>query len=159
MLPIVGDDEPLVRSYLEHFLVDAKDYKTFAPYVNDDYLKHVFAETKIVNGLGDAEEAVFADAAGRVQQLKERIDLDFAFTNKTELAADDPVGARPVREECRHADRQSLRDQHAEFLSPERSTKIGSDINLDGLVANEEKTYTYNEPPLRRVERHFEFPQ
>ena len=39
LLPIVGDDEPLVRSYLEHFLLDAKDYKIFAPYVNDQYLK------------------------------------------------------------------------------------------------------------------------
>ena len=27
LLPIVGDVEPLVRSYLEHFLLDANDYK------------------------------------------------------------------------------------------------------------------------------------
>ena len=52
----VGDDEPLVRSYLEHFFVDADDYKAYAPYINDQYLKQVFAETKIVNGLGDAEK-------------------------------------------------------------------------------------------------------
>ena len=40
----------------------------------------------------------------------------------------------------------------------EHLTEIGPDINLDGLVANEEKTYAYHEPPLRRVRRHFEFP-
>ena len=40
----------------------------------------------------------------------------------------------------------------------ENLNEIGPDINLDGLVANEEKTYTYKEPPLRRVRRHFEFP-
>ena len=40
----------------------------------------------------------------------------------------------------------------------EHLAEIGSDINLDGLVANEEKTYTYQEPPLLRVRRHFEFP-
>ncbi len=36
--------------------------------------------------------------------------------------------------------------------------EVGTEINLDGLVANEEKTYTYEQPPLRRVRRHFEFP-
>jgi hypothetical protein len=40
----------------------------------------------------------------------------------------------------------------------EQLKEIGPDINLDGLVANEEKTYTYKEPPLLRVRRHFEFP-
>lgn len=30
LLPPVGDDEPLVRSYLLHFLVDADDFKVYA---------------------------------------------------------------------------------------------------------------------------------
>ncbi len=41
LLPLVGDDEPLVRSYLAHFLLDADDYKVFAPYINDQYLNSV----------------------------------------------------------------------------------------------------------------------
>ena len=32
-----------------------------------------------------------------------------------------------------------------------------TDVNLDGLVANTEQTHAYNEPPLRRVARRFEF--
>ncbi|HEX6986841.1 MAG TPA: hypothetical protein VF170_15800, partial [Planctomycetaceae bacterium] len=55
MLPPVGDDEPLVRSYLEHFLLDAENYDDFLPFVHDEYLKHLFAETKITAGLGDPE--------------------------------------------------------------------------------------------------------
>ena len=38
-------------------------------------------------------------------------------------------------------------------------SEIDTDINLDGLVANEEKTFEYQDPPLRRIKRHFEFPQ
>jgi len=31
-------------------------------------------------------------------------------------------------------------------------------VDLDGLVAEEEKTYAYDEPPVRWVRRTFEFP-
>ncbi|NIL98960.1 MAG: hypothetical protein GTO62_18070, partial [Planctomycetales bacterium] len=49
-------DEPLVRSYLMHFFLDAANYDAYRPYVREDYLKHAFAETKIVHGLGDPEQ-------------------------------------------------------------------------------------------------------
>ena len=61
------------------------DYKEFEPYVNDVYLKHLFAETKIVDGLGDPEQWASLLPPEQFQQLKERVDIDFAFTNKTEL--------------------------------------------------------------------------
>ena len=67
LLPPIGNDEPLVRSYLKHFFVDADaTTKEFEPYINDVYLKHLFAETKIVNGLGDAEQWASHAAAGAV---------------------------------------------------------------------------------------------
>ena len=56
MLPIIGADEAMVRSYLKHFLVEAANTKEFEPYINDVYLRHLFAETKIVNGLGEPEQ-------------------------------------------------------------------------------------------------------
>jgi hypothetical protein len=37
------------------------------------------------------------------------------------------------------------------------NTEINTDINLDGLTPNWEYTYTYNEAPVRRVRRQFEF--
>ncbi|MEI8195829.1 MAG: hypothetical protein WCI73_07970, partial [Phycisphaerae bacterium] len=36
---------------------------------------------------------------------------------------------------------------------------INTDINLDGLVANEERTLEYTDAPLRRITRHFDFPK
>src|SRR5262249_43851917 len=39
-----------------------------------------------------------------------------------------------------------------------RLNEVETSINLDGLVPNEEKVYSYEEGPLRRVKRHFEFP-
>ena len=156
-LPPVGDDEPLVHSYLEHFLVDAKDYKAFEPYISDQYLKQVFAETKIVNGLGDAEKLYSLLPPEQYKQLKERIDLDFAYTNKTELAADEPVALDLF---VKNVDTLIVKvfEVNTQNFYREHLKEIGPDINLDGLVANEEKTYTYKEPPLLRVRRHFEFP-
>jgi hypothetical protein len=37
--------------------------------------------------------------------------------------------------------------------------EVNTDINLDGLVANEEMTFQYSETPLRRVRRRFDMPQ
>ena len=143
---------------LEHFLVDANDTKQFARYVNDQYLRQVFAETKIVNGLGDAERLYSMLSPEEYQQLKERIDLDFAYANKTELSADDPVALDLY---VKNVDTLIVKvfEINTQNYYREHLGEISSDINLDGLVANDEKTYTYHEPPLRRILRHFEFPQ
>ncbi|NIP96966.1 MAG: hypothetical protein GWO24_27450, partial [Akkermansiaceae bacterium] len=50
LLPI-PTDEPLVRDYLLHFLKDAENYDAYAPYLAEPWLKAVFAEAKIVNGI------------------------------------------------------------------------------------------------------------
>src|SRR6185295_1942839 len=157
LLPIVGDDQPLVRSYLLHFLAAAPDYKLYEPYIRDQYLKETLAEAKIVNGLGDAEKWYSLLPPEKYQALKERIDLDFAFTNKTEFAASAPVSldldVKNVGTLIVKVFRVNARNYYQQNLK-----ELGTELNLDGLVANEEKTYTYNDPPLRRVRRHFEFP-
>src|SRR5439155_12798969 len=43
LLPTIGADEELVRSYLKHSLVSADSPKEFEPYVNDVYLRQLFA--------------------------------------------------------------------------------------------------------------------
>ncbi len=40
----------------------------------------------------------------------------------------------------------------------EHQRAVNSDINLDGLVPNLQEKYEYDDPPLRRVKRHFAFP-
>ncbi len=78
MLPIIGADEAMVRSYLKHFLVEAANTKEFEPYINDVYLRHLFAEGKIENGLGDPESWASQLPPELFRQLKDRIDNDIA---------------------------------------------------------------------------------
>jgi hypothetical protein len=156
LLPPVGDDESLVRSYLAAFLVDAPNTKEFDPYLNDIYLQQLFAEVKIVNGLGDAEQWASQLPPARFQQLKDRVDLDFAFTNKTQFAPDEPVkldlflknvGTLIVK----------VFEINARSFYRTQLKEIDTDISLDGLVANVEQTYPPNASPLRRVPVKLEF--
>ncbi|NQU24829.1 MAG: hypothetical protein HQ567_26400 [Candidatus Nealsonbacteria bacterium] len=157
LLPPVGNDEPLVRSYLHHFFVDDADYKAFEPYLNDLYLKHNFAETKIVRNPGDDPQRWYAMLpAAQYKALKERIDLDFAPTNKERFAADEPVALDLDVKNVRTLIVKVFEINTQNFYR-QNLAEVDTDVNLDGLVANEEKTYEYNDPPLRRVSRHFEF--
>lgn len=158
LLPPIETDEALVRSYLAHFFVDATGYKEFEPYVESNYLKHLFAETKIVHGLGEPEQWASLLPPEAFQALKDRVDIDFAFTNPTEFATDDPV-----RLELQVKNVGTLIVKVFELNTKNyyrhELREVDTDINLDGLVANEETTYEYKDPPLRRITRKFEFPK
>jgi hypothetical protein len=158
LYPPIGMDEPLVREYLAHFFKAETAWKPYELYVNDLYLKHLFAETKIVNGLGDEEQWASLLPPEAFQALKERIDLDFAPTNKSQFLPEDVVSldldvknvstliVKVFEINTKSYYRQNLRE-------------IDTDINLDGLVPNSEQTVQYSDPPLRRIRRHFEFPK
>ncbi len=158
MLPPVGNDEPLVRSYLHQFFVKENTYKPYEEWVNDLYLKYNFAETKIVNGLGEPEEWYSMLPPDRYQKLKERIDLQFAYTNKPSFATDDSVSLDLM---VKNVESMIVKvyEINTENFYRDNLREIDTDVNLDGLVAGSEKTFKYTEPPLRRVRRHFDFPE
>lgn len=158
LLNPAGPDEHLVRDYLQHFFVASDSPKEFEPYVNDVYLKHLFAETKIENGLGDEEQWASQLPPEAFRQLKERIDIDFDLTNKTTFAAAEPVR---LALHVKNVPTLIVKIFEINTLNYYRAQKreVDTGINLDGLVANAERTYSYTEPPLRRVARTFEFPQ
>ena len=156
LLPRVGPDEELVRSYLKHFLVQAESTKEFDPYINDVYLRQLFAETKIENGLGDAEQWASLLPPEQFRRLKERIDIDFAYTNKTDFTADEPVKLDLFVKNVPTLLVKVFEVNTQNFYRTNQR-EVDTDINLDGLVANAEQTKTYTDPPLRRLARHFEF--
>ncbi len=157
LLPPIGNDESLVRSYLHHFFVDETTYKPYEPYINDLYLKRNFAEAKIVNGLGEGEQWYSMLQPAEYQALKERIDIDFALTNKKRFASDDAVSLDLLVKNVKTLI-VKVYEINTRNFTRERLSEVNTDISLDGLVANWETTLDYTEPPLRRVRRHFEFP-
>ncbi|MEO1997134.1 MAG: hypothetical protein ABGZ17_17845 [Planctomycetaceae bacterium] len=158
LLPPILNDEPLVRSYLQHFFVEAPDYSAFEPYIRDSYLKRQFAETKIINGLGDPQTWYSMLQPAEFQALKERIDLDFGFTNPHVFGAEDPVALTLYLKNVTTLI-VKVYEINSHSLLRKQQREVNTDINLDGLVANQEQTHTYGEPPLRRVRRQFPFPK
>lgn len=154
----VHSDEPLVRSYLLHFLTTAESPRDFEPYINDVYLRHVFAEAKIVAGLGEPEQWASQLPPEMFRALKDRVDIDFAPTNKTEFGADEPVRL-DVHVKNVPTLVVKVFEINAGNYYRQHQQEINTDINLDGLIANTEQSHASTEPPLRRIPKRFDFPQ
>ncbi len=159
LLPPVRDDEPLVRDYLSHFLVDAASFDPYATTLRDDYLREVFATTKILAGVGDMEVhySTLGDPA-RFQALEDRVDLELAPTNPLHFRADAPVTLDVY---VKNVDTLVVKVFEINTLNHflANGQDVDSTLDLDGLVATVETTHHYDEPPLRRVLRHFELPE
>lgn len=158
LLPPVGDDEPLVRAYLKHFLANATTAREFADYIESNYLKHVFAEAKIEAGLGEPEQWASDLPPELFRALKERVDIDFAPTNRPRFGAEEPV-ALDLHLKNVPTLFVKVYEINTKAWYREQKREADTDINLDGLVANDEQTYTFTEPPLRRFTKRFEFPK
>ena len=158
LLPVVGQDEPLIRSYLDHFFVESADYKTYAPYLQDIYLKEVFAESKITHGVGDPNQWSPLLSSAKYQALRERIDLDFAYTSPTTYTADAKVS---LDVDVKNVNKLIVKiyELNAENFYRQQLQAISTSINLDGLVPNHERSLEFSAAPLLRVRHKFEFPE
>jgi len=155
--PPIGSDEPLIRSYLERLLVKADSYSAYATWLDDSYLKRVFAETKLLAGVGDAERWVRLLSASQYKALIERVDLDFAADNRKTFAPGEKVHLDVYVKNVRNLIVKIYRINALKYYQQlGRPVPVG--LDLDGLVPNEQKTHTYTDAPLRRIRRRFELP-
>jgi len=159
LLPAVGNDEPLVRSYLKTFFADDKaSTKPYERYIDDNYLTRHFAETQIELGRGDPETWASKLSPESFRALKDRIDIDFAFTNKTDYAAGEAVS---LDLHVKNVPTMLVKvfEVNTGTVYKTRVVEIDTDINLDGLVANTERSVKYDDSPFRRIPRKYDFPE
>ena len=158
LLPPIGNDEPLVRTSLAHFLLEAADPREFAPFIEGDYLARLFAETKLTAGLGEKEAhaAVLGPAAYRA--LRDRVEIEFLPTNPATFAAGAPVSLDlAVKNVPELAVRIFEINTRGHFL--EHLREIDTDIPLDGLTPTVEIVLESNDDALVRRIRHVDLPQ
>ncbi|MDA1265895.1 MAG: hypothetical protein O2816_12515, partial [Planctomycetota bacterium] len=159
LLGAVGSEEQLLRDYLEAFFASESTYETYAPYVQDELLTRVFAETKILLGQGDMERWYsLLDDPAAYEALRRRVEIRFAKTQPTRYAVSDEVR---VDVDLKNVDTLLVKVFEIDAFGYYRATgqEVASNIPLDGLVAGQETTYTYEDSPLRRVRRSFAFPE
>lgn len=155
-LPAVINDEPLVRDYLHHFLVEAQDLKEFSPWVENNYLKERFAEAKITAGKGDGEQWASWLNPSKYQALIKRVDLEFSPTNPRLFPVDQPVEIKLTTKNVRNLIVKVFEINTRNYYRKNQN-EINTNINLDGLVANWQKTFEYTDAPALRTERTFRF--
>src|SRR4029079_16217397 len=90
--------------------------------------------------------------------FKDRIDIDFDFANKTDYASDEVVKLDLFVKNVPQL-LVKVFEVNTRTVYRTRLTEVDTDINLDGLVANSERSTKYEDSPLRRLERQFEFPE
>ena len=157
-LPPVANEEPLVRAFLREFFRDDADYNAFLPFIRDDFLKPLFAEAKIVNGVGEPQRWAPLLAPEAYKRLKERVDIDFAPDNPVVFNAGDAV---TLAASVKNVPALLVKVYEINTFNYYRETgqPLNLAINLDGLVASTSRRAEYKEPPERRVARSFDLPE
>ena len=158
MLPPIADDSKLVKAYLQHFLRDAEDHREFEPYIRSNFLKEQFAETKILAGIGDVEKWASMLTPEQYKEILERVELDFAPTNPSYVDVKDEVKLDLY---LKNVDKLIVKifEVNTENYYRKFRREIDTDINLDGLVPNFEKTFEYKNDPAIRARKSFRFPE
>lgn len=156
--PVVTRDEDLVRDYLAHLLAGAEDAKAFEPWLQRSFLDEVLATTRILEGTGDMEKWYsLLNDPGRYQALKDRVEISFALTNPAWFRTADPV---ELEVDVKNVPTLVIRVFEINTLNYclAQNREVDTSIDLDGLVATEERTERYDDPPSRRVRRKLAFP-
>ncbi|MBM3966653.1 MAG: hypothetical protein FJ308_16545, partial [Planctomycetes bacterium] len=154
----IGDDGPLVARYLEHFFKADKDFEEFAKYLNRDYLRKVFAMTKILYGIGDIKAYYAQLSAEEQRELASRIEVKFLPTNAAVYRPSDRVR---LELELKNTPELLVRMYrlNARNILRRQSTPISTAIDLDGVVANLERRFEYGEKSDRRHRESIELPE
>lgn len=155
-IPPVRTDEALVREYLEQFLAEDGTINRFSTYVRDDYLNRVLAETKLMEGDGNSERWFSMLTPSQVQALKKRVEISFSPANRDHFDAGDDVDITARLKNVGELIVKVYEVNALNYLLDEKR-EINTDLKLDGLVANEEKSYQYGDAPIRRRVETFRF--
>ena len=155
-LGAIGDDHKLVEAYFMHYFRTEESYEAYSEMVRTDYLRRVLAETKILAGEGDMERWYsLLDDPGYYEKLKDRVEIEFAPTQRRSFGATEPV---TLAVDVKNVRKLLIKVFEINTLNYFRALErdVDASINLDGLVANEELAHEYDESALRRVRRQFD---
>ncbi len=157
-LPPIGNDELAVRRHLMHFLKTAPNFKEYDDYIEYNYLKRLFAEVKLVNGVGNAEKwYALMDSPSMVKNLRDRIDIDILPTNDDYLELDDKVSLDVALKNIKNLT-VKVYEVNTTGYYRQKLSRITTAIELDGLVPNSSSTKKYKLPPMRRHVETLSFP-
>ncbi|MCC9603935.1 hypothetical protein LOC67_25565 [Stieleria sp. JC731] len=148
-LPPVGNDEPLIETYLEHFLLEADDFNTYTPFLDPQYVRRIFARTKLMSGVSNQQPYFEMLSASERKELRDKVELTFVPQNQTRFDSDDQTN---LIVDVKNIDKLVVRIYEINSLAYYRnhSSTLDTDIDLDGLVPTHERTIEFDRPSIVR---------
>ncbi|HEX5058019.1 MAG TPA: hypothetical protein VFV99_01610 [Kofleriaceae bacterium] len=156
-LPPAGDDEALVRDYLQRQVVTRGDAEQYAQWLDRTWLDGEIATAQLLNGAGDTDRATLVLGPTRAAALRDRVDLVWCLHNPTRFAVDEPIILEADVKNVPELVVKVFRIDPLAYFQTNRK-EISTDVDLDGLAASHELVLRYSEPPIRRVRRRIELP-
>lgn len=158
ILPPIGNEQTLVETYLEHFLRDAQDTRAFESTLQPDFLRRVFARTKLMAGVANPQPYYDMLSAGERRDLRDKVQLSFAPTNPIRYEAD---LATELIVDVKNIDKLVVRVYEMNSLAFHRTNegRLDTDVELDGLIATHEETIQYDRPAIERHRETIAIPQ
>jgi hypothetical protein len=155
-LPPVHDDEPLVRDLLEHFLA-LEEVDAFAGPLRRDWLRTVLATARLLAGDPDARRWTAMLPDGELAALRDRIELSLSPRNPTRFAEGAPIVLEVLVKNVQELVVKVFRiDVLAHFVA--RGVEVDTSLDLDGMVAGDERTLRLAAPPIQRTRERIELP-
>ena len=146
------------RSMLLHFFTTDANYNSFSKYLTDEFLKPLFAEAKLTAGKGDAERWYSLVSTNQVQNLRDRIDLSFAYENRKSFAPKEKIDLKVW---TKNIDQLIVKEFEINAFNYylQHGKEVSTAIELDGLSASRERVIKNTLPSIRRSQQTFSFPE
>ncbi len=158
LLPPIRDEQAVVRTHLEEFLENAESTKEFDAFLRPEYLRRVFAETKLMRGVGDQDRWYAMLGNEQRQAIRDSVELRLSPTNPPLFSPNEPTS---LTIDIKNVNDLVLRiyeiNTPAYYLTHDQP--LDTDIDLDGLVASHETTLKFAQPAVRRHRESIPLPQ
>ncbi len=146
--PVV-DDEALVREYLRHFLAQ-EGVDAFADHLRRDWLDVELATARLLAGDPDTRRWTAMLDEGALATLREQVEIELSPRNARRFAADESVTLEVVVKNVPELQIKVFRiNALAYFLA--RGTEVDTSLDLDGMVAGDERTRSFAAPSIQRT--------
>lgn len=158
-LPAVGNDEPLVRELLELSLRGQSGYQDYLAVLPERFVRRAWARTQLLYG-GEGDQDGLIEMLGgpaEAEALRNLVELEFERTNPTSFEADEAVSLSVRLKNVDSLLIKVFRVDPVAYFDLFNSS-ISTNINLDGLVTNDQFSVDLDAPPMRRVERRIDLP-
>ena len=158
-LPAVGNDEPVVQELLETLLRGQTGYQDYLAVLPERFVRRAWARTQLLYG-GEGDQDGLIEMLGgpaEAEALRNLVELEFERTNPRGFEADEAVSLSVRLKNVDSLLIKVFRVDPVAYFDLFNSS-ISTNINLDGLVTNDQFTVDLDAPPMRRVERRIDLP-